>query len=175
MQTLQKHEDKDGRVKEPAPTAREILASPGVKPVLFIYLYTFLIAFAYTALAPVFQFTPIELGGYSLTPAQISYLLACGGAGQAFWTLVVFPPLHKRIGSRGILRIASVLWCACFCLYAGMNLALRAGLSYAAFWTISFGVALLSSAISMSFTSVQLCINDISPSPSALGTLNGVR
>lgn len=61
-----------------------------------------------------------------------------------------------------------------FSVYALVNLALRRGISEAAFWTIAIACALMGSAISMSFTSVQLCLNDISPTPSSLGTLNGV-
>lgn len=125
-------------------------------------------------MAPVFWFTPIELGGYGFSPQQISYLLAIGGAGQAFWTLVVFPSLHGRVGSVGVIKGAAVGWCLMFAVYALVNLALRHGLSEAAFWTIAVACALIGSAISMSFTSVQLCLNDISPSPSSLGTLNGV-
>jgi hypothetical protein len=124
--------------------------------------------------APVFWFTPIELGGYGFLPKQISYLMAIGGAGQAFWTLVIFPSLHARVGSIGVLKGAAIGWCLMFCVYASVNLALRHGMSEALFWTIAVGCALVGSAISMSFTSVQLCLNDISPSPAALGTLNGV-
>ena len=157
-----------------APSIRDIIASPGVKPVLVIYLYTAFLVFAYSSLSTVASFSDVLLGGYGLNPAEISYLLACGGAGQAFFTLVIFPPLHNRIGSRGILRLSSMLWCVCILVYSSLNLALRAGLPKAAFWTIALLVSLLSSAVSMSFASTQLCINDISPSPAALGTLNGV-
>lgn len=125
-------------------------------------------------MAPVFWFTPVELGGYGFTPQQISYLMAIGGVGQAIWTLFVFPSLHKRVGSIGILKGAAAGWCLMFATYALVNLALRHGLSKALFWTIAVVCAIGGSAISMSFTSVQLCLNDISPSPTALGTLNGV-
>lgn len=125
-------------------------------------------------MAPVFWFTPIELGGYGFTPQKIAYLLAIGGFGQAFWTLVIFPMLHRRVGSIGVLKGAAVGWCLMFCVYAAVNIALRHGLSEALFWTFAVTCALIGSAISMSFTSVQLCLNDISPSPSSLGTLNGV-
>ncbi|KAK9897879.1 MFS general substrate transporter [Cystobasidium minutum MCA 4210] len=155
-------------------TVKEILGSDGVRQVLLIYLWTFSIAFAYTALAPVFWFTPIELGGYGFTPQKIAYLLAIGGFGQAIWTLLVFPLLHRRVGSVGVLKGAAVGWCVMFCVYSAVNLALRKGLSEPVFWTLAIACALIGSAISMSFTSVQLCLNDISPSPSSLGTLNGI-
>lgn len=173
-QTLNVDRGKTGAVTKSAPTTRDILASPGVKPVLSIYLYTAFLVFAYSSLSTVASFSDVSLGGYGLTPAEISYLLACGGAGQAFFTLIVFPPLHSRSGSRGILRFSATLWCVCIFVYSGLNLALRAGLPKAAFWTVALLVSLLSSAVSMSFASTQLCINDISPSPASLGSLNGV-
>lgn len=173
-ETLAPVEKSESEIAMQNMTVREILASDGVQRVLTVYLWTFTIAFAYTALAPVFWFTPIELGGYGFSPQQISYLLAIGGAGQAIWTLIIFPSLHSRIGSIGILKGAAIGWCIMFAVYALVNLGLRHGLSEAAFWTIAVGCALIGSAISMSFTSVQLCLNDISPSPSSLGTLNGI-
>lgn len=141
---------------------------------LAIYLWTFSLAYMYTALTPVFWFEPIKLGGYGFSPSQISYLLAVGGFGQAIWTLVVFPPLHARVGSRGVIRAAAFTWCLMFAIYPAINLALRHGISKSLFWTIAVVCALMGSGISMSFTSVQLCINDISPGPSSLGTLNGI-
>lgn len=55
-----------------------------------------------------------------------------------------------------------------------MNFALRKGIDRTVFWVIAFAMAAIFSGISISFTTVQLCLNDISPSPMALGTLNGV-
>lgn len=141
--------------------------------VLLIYVYTLGIAFAYTALSPVFSFTLVSLGGYGLTPKQIAYLLGCGGAGQALFS-VVFPYLHKRFGSKGILRWASYSWPVFVATYPLMNFALRRGLSPVAFWILACFIASFGSAVSMSFTSIQLTINDISPSANALGSLNGI-
>lgn len=116
----------------------------------------------------------MDFGGYGLSALHISYLMGIGGAGQAFWTLLVFPWLHGRIGSIGILKASGMGWCLMFVIYSFMNLGLRQGLSERAFWGMAIPFAIIGSAISMSFTSVQLCLNDISPSPSALGRLNGV-
>lgn len=183
---------KDGKIAgDGAPSTKEILQTDGVKPVLVIYFYTFFLAFCYTArklqkfpcsespangeaVTPVFQFTPIELGGYSFSPKQISYLLAVAGAGQAFWTLIIFPPLHARVGNKHIIQLCSAAWTISFALYPILNFALRRGIEQKAFWIIAFTLSAVFSGISISFTTVQLCLNDISPSPMALGTLNGV-
>jgi hypothetical protein len=55
-----------------------------------------------------------------------------------------------------------------------MNAALRNHIDRKVFWGIAISFAAIFSGVSISFTTVQLCLNDISPSPMALGTLNGV-
>lgn len=59
---------------------------------------------------------------------------------------------------------------ACFPI---LNELLRADLR-AAFWTLGAVCIFFGSAVAMSFACVQLCLNDIAPSPSTLATLNAV-
>lgn len=120
------------------------------------------------------SFTPIRLGGFGLTPQQISLLLAIGGFCQTFWVLVVFPPLHKRIGSRGMFLWAGVVWPLFSLAYPVINLALRKGMSSTGFWIAGAALGAFGSSVCMSYTSTQLIVNDIVPHSSALGALNGI-
>lgn len=88
----------------------ELLKSKGVTTVLFIYGYIMLLAFAYTALTPVFEYTSIKLGGFSFTKLQISIAIAIAGASQAAWLLIVYPPLNNRIGTGNVLRLCAIAW-----------------------------------------------------------------
>ncbi|KAK2002581.1 major facilitator superfamily transporter [Colletotrichum falcatum] len=156
----------------------QLVKSNGVGTVLFVYGYLMLLAFAFTAIVPVFWFTPVRLGGYGFTPLQISVMMAVNGSAQALWLLVVFPPLQRRIGTNGVLRACSYAYPWFFLVCPLGNLALKAGVDnpamMACFWVFApIGLA-LGSGVSMAFTAIQLALNDVSPSPQVLGALNAL-
>ncbi|KAK1834234.1 MFS general substrate transporter [Podospora conica] len=165
--------DEPGRPK-PAPlTTWDILKSPGVPIVLYTYAHVMLLAFSYTAIAPVFWFTPIPLGGLSFTPLQIALFMGLGGLSQAIWILVVFPPLQHRIGTNGVMRWCATAYPVFFVAFPAFNLLLARGFD-TAFWVVAPPLYCVSSGVSMSFTAIQLALNDVSPSPAVLGTLNAL-
>ncbi|MCJ1225831.1 hypothetical protein MMC12_002480 [Toensbergia leucococca] len=163
-----------GTSTSPAPTSTlKIIKSPGVPNVLLIYGMVLLLAFSYTAIAPLFWFTRPELGGYGFSPLWISIFLGAAGALQAIWVLLIFPPLQHRIGTGGILRLCSYGFPLFYALSPATNLLLRQNLRLA-FWIIAPLLQVLASAASMSYTAIQLALNDVSPSPTTLGTLNAI-
>lgn len=151
----------------------EIIKSPGVGFVLYIYLHIMLLAFAYTAVVPVFWFTPVRLGGYGFAPYQISIMMALNGAAQAAWLLVAFPPLQHRYGTNAVLRGCAAAYPFFFLACPLGNVLLRAGAD-TAFWVLAPLATVAGVGVSMSFTAVQLALNDVSPNPRVLGTLNSV-
>ena len=154
-------------------TSWGILKSPGVALVICAYGHLSLLAYSYTAICPVFWFTPVPLGGFGFTPFQISLFLGLAGLSQAIWILLVFPPLQHRIGTSGILRICASFYPFFFALCPVLNLLLRNGFSLT-FWIAAPTLLSLGSGVSMSFTAIQLALNDVSPSPAVLGTLNAM-
>jgi hypothetical protein len=54
----------------------ELLRAPNVGITLYIYAHVMLLAFAYTAISPVFSFTPVHLGGFGFNPLQISLFVS---------------------------------------------------------------------------------------------------
>lgn len=166
-------EDGIAKPKKESLSIPEILKAPGVAMVLYIYSHIMLLAIAYTTIMPVYLYTPIELGGYGLEPYQISIFMAVAGGSQAFWLLVVFPPLQKRIGTNGVIRACAIAYPVFF---AGMplgNILLRADRA-TAFWAIAPVYTAVGSGVSMCFTGIQLALNDVSPSMKVLGTLNSL-
>jgi MFS family permease len=157
-------------------STRDLLTSPGVGSALYIYGNLMVLAFAFTAIVPVFWFTPIKFGGYGFTPLQISLMMGLNGAAQATWLLLVFPPLERRIGSKGVIRLCGYAYPAFFMLLPMGNVLLRRGTdaSVNAFWIFMPTVLVLGCGVSMSFTAIQLLVNDVSPSPRVLGTLNAL-
>ncbi|KAK1781218.1 MFS general substrate transporter [Copromyces sp. CBS 386.78] len=168
-------EESAGAPAKPKPiNTWELLKSPGVPIVLYTYGHIMLLAFAYTAIVPVFWFTRIDLGGLGFTPLQISLMMGLGGLAQAIWILIVFPPLQHRIGTNGVLRACAIAYPFFFALLPFFSLLLRYGGSTGEtiFWFITPVLLCLGCGVSMSFTAIQLALNDASPSPVTLGTLN---
>ncbi|KAK7533066.1 major facilitator superfamily domain-containing protein [Phyllosticta citribraziliensis] len=151
----------------------EVLCAPGVGMVLVIYFWTMIIALSFTAVLPVFLFTRPELGGYGFSPLQISLYMALLGISQTLWVLLVFPPLQRRYSTGAVFRGCALFWPLVFVMYPVGSLLLRAGF-VRAFWTAALLNGVLGSGVAMSYTCSTLTLNDISPSPATLGTLNAV-
>lgn len=151
----------------------QILESPGVAMVLFLQAHMMLLAFSYTAVMPVFFFTPVKLSGFGLTPPQISVLMGVGGLSQAIWTLLVFPWIQKRYSTGTVIRACARAYPFFFLAFPLLSMVLRRG------WTLAFWIAgpillALGSGVAMCFAAIQLCVNDVNPKPATLGTLNSL-
>lgn len=154
-------------------TVWDIIKAPGVARVILIFQYVGLLAFTFTAVNPVYLYTPISLGGLSFPPELIAATIAFSGASQAAWLLFVFPALHKRVGTGQILRFAAWAWPIFFAINPCFNLLLRYD-DRVAFWVIAPPTLALGSGVAMAFIAIQLAINDIAPSHETFGTLNAI-
>lgn len=153
-----------------------LLKAPGVLPVLYLQSHIMILAFSYTAIVPVFWYEPVRLGGFGFSSLYISLFMGLTGAAQAIWLLLVFPPLQHRIGTGGVLRICAYAYPFFFLICPLLNLLLREG-SHGArvtFFVLTPSLLSLGCGVSMSFTAIQLAINDVSPNPRLLGTLNAL-
>ena len=155
------------------PSTWDLLKSPGVPIVLYTYGHIMLLAFSYTAIVPLFWFTKVSLGGFGFTYIQISLMMGLTGFSQAAWILLVFPPLHHRIGTNGVIRYCAAAYPLFFAICPLFNFMLRSGADLS-FWILAPSLLSLGCGISMSFTAIQLALNDVSPSPATLGTLNAL-
>ncbi|KAK5658851.1 hypothetical protein OQA88_1665 [Cercophora sp. LCS_1] len=160
-------------IKPPPLTTWELIKSPGVPIVLYTYGHVMLLAYSYTAISPLFWYTKIDLGGLGFEPNQIAIFLGVAGFSQAIWMLVVFPKLHGYIGTNGIMRSCGYFYPVFFFICPCMNALMRMNHPMAV-WISMPMLQSLGSGVSMSFTAIQLALNDVSPSPVVLGTLNAV-
>lgn len=170
-------EDAAAAMKKPKELSTlELIGLPGVPVVLYAFGHLALLAFSYTAIVPVFWFTKVSLGGFGFSPLQISLLLGLTGLSQAIWILLIFPALHRRIGTNGVLRVCGMAYPIFFGICPLFNMLLREGspAGVTAFWVIAPALLCLGCGVSMSFTAIQLALNDVSPTPATLGTLNAV-
>lgn len=157
-------------------TMRELIKAPGVVIVIVIYSWVLLLAFAFTALLPVVLFTPVNLGGIGFSSFLISLYMAAQGFSQALWLILIFPFLHRRIGTKRVLRLCGLGYPAFFIGYIIMNSCLRNGSEPARvwFWIIGGTICFIGPGVSMAYTGIQLALNDVAPSPRTLGTLNAM-
>ena len=174
-ETLDKSKDKSGKDQAPQ-SIGQILKSPGVKMVLYLYGHVMLLGLAYTAIVPVFWFYPVEIGGFGFSELLISLFMAGTGLAQAIWLLIIFPPLQHRFGTGGVMRGCANAYPFFFPIAPFLNWLLREGSDGAriSFWVIAPISLVLGVGVSMSFTAIQLALNDVSPSPQTLGTLNAL-
>jgi hypothetical protein len=131
----------------------ELLKYPGIPQVLVAYNYVMLLAFAFTAAYPVFLYEPVRLGGIGFSPSFISYAMGVGGLSQALWLLLVFPPLHKRVGTGGVLRLCALAWPISFAIDPLCNVLLRFDLKVV-FWIVFPLQAILGCGVAMGFSKI---------------------
>ncbi|EME38764.1 hypothetical protein DOTSEDRAFT_92089 [Dothistroma septosporum NZE10] len=162
-----------GAAKAESMSTWEVIRAPGVAIVLYIFGHTMLLALAYTAVSPVFLFTSVEKGGFAFSPQYISYFLSLAGASQAVWMLIGFPPLQRNFGTGPLLRICAFVWPLLMVSSPLENELLRHGQTKI-FWIVMPILLIIASGVSMAFACVQLCLNDISPSPHVLATVNAL-
>lgn len=98
------------------------------------------------------------------------------GAVEAVWLLVVFPRVHSCLGTKGLLYLCAGFFPMFFADYIAMNAFLRNGSAAALVgYRICLGAMLLvGPAIFMVITAIHLGLQEVSPSPRILGTLNAV-
>ncbi|CAK40129.1 uncharacterized protein An09g01910 [Aspergillus niger] len=99
--------------------------------------------------SPVFYFTSPRPGGYGFSPFYISLFLGGSGIAQTIWLVLVYPPLHKRLGTGNILRGLCFVW-------------------------IIFLAATVGASVLHRHAAMQPALDSVSPSPAALGTLNAM-
>ncbi|KAK8142053.1 hypothetical protein G3M48_009408 [Beauveria asiatica] len=155
---------------------RELLLAPKVAVTIWVYTHFMLLAFAVTAIMPVFLFTPIKIGGTGFNSSQISAFMAVQGASQAFWLILAFPMLQRRCGTKNLLKVCATAYSFFFGGIILLNTILRigAGSTTAWAWTVGCILAVIGPGVSMGMTSAQLAINDASPSRHVMATMNGL-
>ncbi|RGP79275.1 hypothetical protein FLONG3_2616 [Fusarium longipes] len=163
-------------VAQPPSSTWQLIKSPAVAIVLWAYGHAMFLAFTFTAILPVVLYTPIDLGGTGFDSFKISVYMAIQGASQALWLLVAFPLLHRRFGTRGVMKICGYAYPWFFAGFIVLNTLLRAhtDASMAAFWILAVIVTVFGPGVSMAFTGVQLALNDAAPDPQVVGTLNAL-
>jgi MFS family permease len=158
----------------PPPPFRELL-TPAVLYTLANSCFMNFCNISYISVLPLFCFTPIELGGLSLSKAQIGYYLAANGVVTIVVQLLAFPRLERKWGGplptlrRCLIVLPCVFLSFILAHYAGRVFGLPALIASLCF------LLCLRGASSMMVVSSNLCVNNVVPHRAALGTINGLN
>ena len=166
-------EVRNKQADKPTMSTWELMKYPGVATAILTFCYAGMLGFAFTAIAPVLFYTSVPLGGFGLSEKLISLFISINGIAQALWLLFVFPPLHKRFGTRRLLQGCGFFWGIFIIFFPINNWFLRNGWK-AAFWAVAPVVQTVGGGVAIAFTASQLAVNEAAPSAELLGTLNGV-
>jgi hypothetical protein len=79
--------------------------------------------------------------------------MGVGGLSQALWLLLVFPPLHKRVGTGGVLRLCALAWPISFAIDPLCNVLLRYDLRVV-FWIVFPLQAIFGCGVAMAFSKI---------------------
>ncbi|KAF9453690.1 MFS general substrate transporter [Macrolepiota fuliginosa MF-IS2] len=135
---------------------------------------------AYTAVQPLFLAMPIQIGGLSLKPTQIGYILSLYGFFNSFVQTFVLGPSVRRLGLRTTLRCSVSVFIPIFLLFPLMNI-------YAKDWhfyqhtnsrTIMYTLLtiqlILLSIGELGYGCTYMYINSSAPTKRSLGSVNGL-
>ncbi|CVL02230.1 related to tetracycline resistance protein (probable transport protein) [Fusarium mangiferae] len=154
----------------------DLVKAPGVSVMLCTFVHVMLIGSAFMAVGSLTLYTGVRYGGMGFSAHQIAMYMAVQGAAEAVWLLLLFPPLHRRFGTRGIIFAGVVAFPLFFAGYIIMNAFLRNGspVAFVSYRAVLGAMALLGPGVFMVITAVQLGLQEVAPSPRTLGTLNAI-
>jgi MFS family permease len=131
-------------------TIREIV-NPAVLRVLLIQAFVNIFGFTYTALFPLWLFTPVKLGGLAFHPQQIGLIMVVNTLSQAIWGLVLMPRLDRRLGTRKLIAYCFYVWPVFFSIHLLESRLAQGGHRFA-MWVLLLATSSLGSGVSMAFS-----------------------
>lgn len=113
--------------RSPSPKSVPLLAllTPRVLLSAGNYALLSLLDISYRAIQPVFFSTPTSLGGLSLSPPTIGYILAFLGIINGLFQVCCFARLNKRIGTKKCYLIGIASGVGIFASFVAMTLVVR--------------------------------------------------
>ncbi|KAI1827078.1 MFS general substrate transporter [Xylaria intraflava] len=110
-------------------------------------------------------------GGLGLRSATIGLWLSVFGIGGILLQLFIYPRLQKRMGTRGVFRIALFLFPVTYA--AAPYLSLLAGENYSRWVFLGFIVCAQIMARTMAIPSTVILLTEAAPAKTVLGTVHG--
>jgi MFS family permease len=155
----------------------ELLKAPRVASMLSTFIHVMILASAVMAVVGTLTlYTGKVHGGLGFSAHQITLYLLAQGISKAIWVLLVFLSLQRRVGTNGMVNAGAVEFPLFFAGYIVMNTFLRNGSPVALItYRVVLGImTLIGPAFFILITAIQIGVQDVAPSPRAIGALTAM-
>ena len=142
------HRDPSVKDQFQATSTWEILKAPGVAAVLLLSGHIMFQAIGFQSTLLVAWFTSIDLCGFSFSERNIAIFMLIIAGSQAAYMLLVFPMLHRRFGTVGVLWGCAIAWPFTIMTFPLFNVFLRNGWN-GLFWACASIIWPISSGVMM--------------------------
>jgi len=123
---------------------------------------------------PVILATPVENGGFGMSPSEIGLALALLGIFSGLLLILLFARLHARLGSKTLLRVGLSGYVGLFFVFVAVRSLTRiTGHASMFLWTALFVLCMFFTAGLVVPNCFTLLLADGSP-PESLGAVNGL-
>ncbi|KIM24918.1 hypothetical protein M408DRAFT_26703 [Serendipita vermifera MAFF 305830] len=166
----------------PSTPMKKPVSSPSISSVLTWPLASLLLSVVAMVLIneficatyPLFAFTPIELGGLGLSEAQIGLHMATRSLLMLI-TMLPFSKFSDRFGRLNVYRFSNFAWIPTILIFPLLNRIARSGGEGGILWYAVLSVLFtLWSITGWAWISVFLISSDLSPTPEAVATIQGM-
>ncbi|GJJ10934.1 hypothetical protein Clacol_005163 [Clathrus columnatus] len=157
----------------PTPPLRSLLSKRLVLLLATNMINTFLEA-AVTTILPVILATPVENGGFGMSPSEIGLALALLGIFSGLLLILFFARLHTRLGNKNLLRVGLSGYVGLFAIFAAVRGLTRVAGDFSMFlWPVLVVLCIFFTASLMVANCFTLLLADGTP-PDSLGAVNGL-
>ncbi|KAF9453691.1 MFS general substrate transporter [Macrolepiota fuliginosa MF-IS2] len=174
------HNPSDEYIPTDAPLPTRALLTPPVLLTVSCYFLLGLSYLAHNAVQPLFLAMPIPVGGLSLQPSQIGFILGLYGLHNSITQTFLLGPSIRRFGLRTVFRSAISAFIPIFLLFPLMNIYAKdwyfhqnTNSRIIMFTLLVLQLALLSVA-EFGFGCIFMYINSSAPTKRSLGSVSGL-
>ncbi|KAH7337116.1 major facilitator superfamily domain-containing protein [Rhizoctonia solani] len=160
-------------IGEHVPSVKEIIGNQYIRKIIISYAITTFVTVAISALMVLWLYTPVNIGGMGFSSAEIGTALVIAGLVGNIMSVIVFPPLERRVGALRVYRFSMVMLVATVLTFPLGHAFTITGGKKGAYLGASamLGVRGLGGMV---FVSNLLLINCSAPSRRSLGSINGI-
>ncbi|CAE6452530.1 unnamed protein product [Rhizoctonia solani] len=154
-------------------SVKDITRDPYVRKVLVSYGFMTYITAAIHSLMVLWMYTPVEAGGMGFSTAEIGTALLLSGLSGKIITLIVYPPLERRMGALYLFRCTMIMKVSIALAFPLGHICAIAGGKKGAYLGVG-AMPVVLCAGGVAYVSNMLLITHSAPCKRSLGTINGL-
>ncbi|KAG8721454.1 hypothetical protein FRC08_012800 [Ceratobasidium sp. 394] len=155
--------------QDPVPCGVRAVLTPRVGWAVGNFMLLSVVDIAWVVLQPLVFATQPSLGGLGLSPPTIGLILGAQGLFSGLFQATAFAAIHARFGAVRIFRVALACYAGLF-----LSFALMTSVNGGWVWVVLVLHVAMSCVASLGFSCTFIFVTASAPSPSLLGTTNGL-